>query len=345
MMKTRNRKLKNDYRKMIYRVPDNTETATPDVPGATTDSQQMVTMTLRKNTHAAGKVYIAGAGPGDPDLMTVKAMRILQSADVVVFDRLVNPLLLDHIGPDARKISVGKKPGKASVSQSEINRILVTEARFGQTVLRLKGGDPFVFGRGGEECLALAAKGIPFEVIPGISSVTGATAYAGIPLTMRNLATGFSVISGHLHPDSPEYDWHALSRTATLVILMGARNLPLIIDRLKIHGKDGDTPIALIHQGTTARQQVATGTLSDIHTKYTEVRSPVLIVIGEVVRFREQLAWFHPETILDESRDLQPQIYPKPAVADAAGQALEVTASQAKPVHPLNHASKSAATP
>jgi uroporphyrin-III C-methyltransferase len=337
---------------MIHRIPNHFHPKTPAVPVEPPGGPQKVTLTLEKDMRTPGKiarepgmVYIAGAGPGDPELMTVKAMRILQAADVVVFDRLVNPLLLDRIRPGARKISVGKTPGRASVSQSEINRILITEARDGQTVLRLKGGDPFVFGRGGEECLELAAEGIPFEVIPGISSVTGATAYAGIPLTLRNLATGFSVISGHLHPDSPEYDWNALSRTATLVILMGARNLTLIIDRLMKYGKDGDTPIALIHQGTTAQQQVMTGTLSDIHSKCAEVRSPVLIVIGEVVRFRDRLAWFHPERLVDETPGTQPSGYPKPALAEAAVQARTAPAAQAKPIHPLKHTPKTAASP
>ncbi len=332
---------------MIHKIDARTHPNSADRSIESPGGLQTVTLTFKKNKPAPGTVYIAGAGPGDPELMTVKAMRVLQSADVVVFDRLVNPLLLNEIRPDARKISVGKKPGRASVSQTEINRILVTEARMGQTVLRLKGGDPFVFGRGGEECLELAAEGIPFEVIPGISSVTGATAYAGIPLTMRNLATGFSVISGHLHPDSPEYDWQALSQTPTLVILMGARNLNLIIDRLTIHGKDGDTPIALIHEGTTARQQVTTGRLSDIHTKCSEVRSPVLIVIGEVVRFREEIAWFQPGTITEDIRDAPEASYPKQvkATVDAAVQARAVSSAQAKSIHPTKHTSKTAASP
>lgn len=267
-------------------------------------------MNLHKNVEqnkvkSTGKVFIAGAGPGDPELITVKVLRLLQTADVIVFDRLVNAGLLAHTRPDARLIRVGKQPGRPSVSQEEINRILVTEALAGSDVLRLKGGDPFVFGRGGEECLVLAETGIAFEVVPGISSVTGATSYAGIPLTMRNLATGFSVISGHLHPDSPQYEWSALARVSTLVILMGLRNLPDIAIQLQKHGRDGKTPAALIRWGTTGQQLVVTGTLADIGDKAGDLSPPVTVVIGEVVNFHHKLQWFTPqeeerETILQD---------------------------------------------
>lgn len=265
-----------------------------------------------------GTVYIAGAGPGDPDLITVKTLRILQSADVVVFDRLVNQELLSYMRAGARRVSVGKHPGKTSVSQAEINRILIAEARSGATVLRLKGGDPFVFGRGGEECLDLAAAGIEFEVIPGISSVTGATAYAGIPLTMRNLATGFSVISGHLHPDSPQYDWSALARISTLVILMGLRHLELTMNRLQHHGKHARTPAALIRWGTTSRQQVVTGTVADLYSKCAKMEPPAVLVVGEVVRFHSQLDWFVPDKFFDDEQHKRSGMRSVPVLALAS---------------------------
>ena len=252
-------------------------------------------MSKQNHNISSGMVFLVGAGPGDPELITLKGMRMIQSADVIVSDRLVNPLLLEHARADVRHIRAGKNPGKPSVSQLDINRTLIREAEAGNTVVRLKGGDPFIFGRGGEECLELAEAGIPFEVVPGISSVTGATAYAGIPLTMRNLATGFTVISGHLHSDSRNYNWQALASTSTLVILMGMQNLPGIIRNLIAEGKPAGTPVALIRWGTTRQQDTITGTLADIPEKASGMEPPVTIVIGDVVRHHETLKWFEPE--------------------------------------------------
>ncbi len=255
---------------------------------------------LRSNTTGIpvsriGKVHIVGAGPGDPELITVKAVRLLQEADVIYYDRLIGSELLDYTRPDARKISVGKKASRPSVSQNDINNKLISEAMKGYQVVRLKGGDPFIFGRGGEECLALSRVDVPFEVVPGISSVSAVPAYAGIPLTMRNQATGFTVISGHLHPDSQSYDWYALSATSTLVILMGLRNLCDILEKLLEHGKSTCEPIAIIRWGTTREQQVVTGTIADIRQNSTHITPPATIIIGEVVKYHHELSWFTPE--------------------------------------------------
>lgn len=259
-----------------------------------------------------GNVALVGTGPGDPELITLKAIRLLRSADVIFYDRLCNPDFLDYARSGTRKVSVGKQPGKPSVSQHDINRKIVGEAQRGKCVVRLKGGDPFVFGRGGEECLELSRNGIPFEVVPGISSVMAVPAYAGIPLTMRNQATGFTVISGHLHAGSDSYDWAALSSISTLVILMGMRNLDHIIENLLKHGKPANTPIALIHWGTTREQKVITGTLTDIHDKTEGVTAPVTIVIGDVVRHHETLDWYRPET----GMDISPQMLHQPCGSD-----------------------------
>ncbi len=247
-----------------------------------------------------GKVSVVGAGPGDPELLTLKAVRVLQEADVIFYDRLINMDILTHARPDIPKISVGKQYGKPSTSQEEINRKMIIEALQGQSVVRLKGGDPFIFGRGGEECIALRSHGIPFEVVPGISSVSAVPAYAGIPLTMRNLATGFTVVSGHLHPASNNYDWSVLSKIPTLVILMGLNNLDGIVEQLTSHGKSGDTPAALISRGTTQMQNVVTGALSDISAKAKNVTSPAIIIIGQVAAYHESLNWFEPELTTDD---------------------------------------------
>ncbi|MDG5767748.1 uroporphyrinogen-III C-methyltransferase [Balneolales bacterium ANBcel1] len=269
---------------------DNRHGEPPTVSGRTAgDNGKM------RSGHIPGRVAIVGAGPGDPELITLKAVRLLRSADVVLYDRLCNPDLLHFTRPGTRKICVGKQCGKPSISQADINRLLISHARNGGMVVRLKGGDPFIFGRGGEECMELAQHGIPFEVVPGISSISAVPAYAGIPLTMRNQATGFTVISGHLHDGSDSYDWRALAGISTLVILMGLKNLHRIIEELIRNGKPADTPIALIRWGTTVEQQVITGTLADIPAKTGGVTSPVTIVIGEVVQHTRELAWFQPE--------------------------------------------------
>lgn len=268
------------------------------------------TARIRRRIHGdhSGWVYLVGAGPGDPELITLKAARLLQMADVIFYDRLVNPQLLDHARPGARKIGVGKSPGGQCIRQQEINSELVSEALHGHTVVRLKGGDPFIFGRGGEECLELARAGIPFEIVPGISSMSSVPAYAGIPLTMRNEASAFTVISGHLHAGSKTYDWASLASVATLVILMGLKKLPEIIEKLIRHGKSPDTPIALIRSGTTKDQKVITGTLSDIGEKSIGLDTPVTVVIGEVVRYHESLKWFRPEFLSEVSKESKSSI-------------------------------------
>ncbi len=241
---------------------------------------------------ARGKVYLVGAGPGDPGLITVRGAELLRLADVVVFDRLASPELLDY-APDAERIDAGKEPQNHPVPQERINQILVEKAQAGKIVVRLKGGDPFVFGRGGEEALALAAAGVPFEVVPGISSSIGGPAYAGIPVTHRLVAGDFAVVTGHRAADGAAApDWAALARIDTLVILMGMGSLPEIAAELLRNGRAPETPVAVIHEATTASQQTVTGSLADIGALAAGLGSPSVVVVGEVVRLREQLAWF-----------------------------------------------------
>jgi uroporphyrinogen III methyltransferase/synthase len=245
-----------------------------------------------------GKVYLVGAGPGDPGLITVAGLERIQSADVIVYDRLVSPRLLDHARKDAELIYVGKTPGaEGGHDQEAINHALIEKAREGRNVVRLKGGDPFVFGRGSEEAEALRAAGIQFEVIPGVTSAVSVPAYAGIPVTHRGIASSFAVITGHEDPSKEEtaIDWTGLARAVdTLVFLMGVRNLPMIVDRLISNGRPADTPVAVIQQGTTPEQRTVTGTLADIVDVATnaEISAPAITVVGEVVRLRETIAWF-----------------------------------------------------
>lgn len=239
-----------------------------------------------------GKVYLIGAGPGDPGLITLRAVECLQSAQVVVFDRLANRSLLQY-APQAEWIDVGKQPDHHPVPQEQINRILVDQARAGRLVARLKGGDPFVFGRGGEEALALVAAGIPFEVVPGVTSAVAVPAYAGIPVTQRGLAGSLMIIAGH------RWDSQALFANLgadTLVFLMGVQNLPVIVDALLQSGRSADTPVALIQQGTLPSQKVVTGTLADILQQSHSIQPPAIMVVGEVVHLREKLAWFDTNT-------------------------------------------------
>ncbi|HEY8368535.1 MAG TPA: uroporphyrinogen-III C-methyltransferase [Thermodesulfobacteriota bacterium] len=241
-------------------------------------------------------VYLVGAGPGDPGLLTLRGAECLARADVVVYDYLANPALLDRARSDAERLYVGKQGGRPSMSQDEINRILVERARAGRIVCRLKGGDPFVFGRGGEEALALEAAGVPFEVVPGVTSAVGATAYAGIPLTHRDLVSTVTFVTGHEDPDKAEsaIDWAGLARGGTLVFFMGVKTLPDIVARLVAHGRSPETPAAVIRWGTTPEQETVVGTLADIveRTRARGITPPALTVVGEVVRLRERIAWF-----------------------------------------------------
>jgi uroporphyrin-III C-methyltransferase len=243
---------------------------------------------------AQGIVYLVGAGPGDPRLITVLGLDRLRQAEVVVYDRLVSERLLDE-APRAERIFVGKAPGEHSVQQEEINELLVRHARAGRIVVRLKGGDPFVFGRGAEEALACAEAGIPWEVVPGISSAISVPALAGIPVTHRELAGGFAVVTGHCSgnggAEGDRQDWAALARVETLVILMGLSRLPGIAASLLFHGRDGETPVAVIAEGSLPGERLVTATLATIagEVARTALRAPATIVVGEVVRLRHRL--------------------------------------------------------
>jgi uroporphyrin-III C-methyltransferase len=240
---------------------------------------------------ALGKVYLVGAGPGDPDLITVKGAKCLQTADIVIYDRLANPALLDYVQPWAEQIYVGKEPQRHRLAQADINELLIEQARQGKRVVRLKGGDPFVFGRGGEECLALAQAHIPFEVVPGISSAIAVPAYAGIPVTHRHEAQSFTVVTGHTADDPLGPNWDDLPLKGTLVILMGVRHLHQITARLVANGRDPATPAATISWGTMPEQEVVVATLADIAKKAQHIQPPAITVVGEVVALREEIEW------------------------------------------------------
>lgn len=245
----------------------------------------------------SGKVYLVGAGPGDPGLITVKGIECLKKADVIVYDHLLDTALLEAAPSYAEKIYVGKVAGKHAKLQVEINRLLVDKAKEGRIVVRLKGGDPFVFGRGGEEAQVLAENGIPFKVIPGITSAVAVPAYAGVPVSHRGVASSFAVITGHEDPakESSSINWEKLAGGVdTLVFLMGVKNLPLIVEKLVEYGKDKNTPVAVIKNGTRPNQEMVTGNLGNIMEKASQngITAPAVIIIGEVVSLRDKLRWF-----------------------------------------------------
>ena len=257
----------------------------------------------RRGPEARGKVYLVGAGPGDPELITVKGLRCLRNAEVVVYDRLANPALLNEAASEAELIYVGKRTGYCALRQEEINALLIAQARLGRVVVRLKGGDPCVFGRGGEEALALTEAGIEFEIVPGISSAIAVPTYAGIPVTHRGESGVLTIVTGHEQPgrSTTLVDWESLARVeGTLVILMGIATLPAICQRLLNGGLSAQTPAAVIEQGTTTQQRQVTGTLTDIATRAAEaeIRSPAIVVIGRVVNLSATLAWFAPQESL-----------------------------------------------
>lgn len=249
------------------------------------------------NIEQPGRVSLVGGGPGDPGLITVRGLERLRQADVVIYDRLVDKRLLAEARPDAEMIYVGKLANRHTLRQSEINILLVAKAREGKNVVRLKGGDPFVFGRGGEEAQELSAAGIPFEVVPGVTSAVAVPAYAGIPLTHRSCASSFAVVTGHEDPAKPtsRLDWQKLATGVdTLVCLMGAQNLTYIVENLLRYGRSPETPAALVRWGTWPEQQTLVGTLAtivDLATK-RDFGSPSIAIIGEVVSLRDTIRWF-----------------------------------------------------
>lgn len=243
---------------------------------------------------SSGKVYIVGAGPGDPELITVKGKRAIEEADLIFYDRLISKDLLDYASDDAELIYCGKKPNDHAIKQDKLNDLLVQHANNGKIVTRLKGGDPFIYGRGSEEAEQLALHDIPFEIVPGISAGIAAPAYAGIPVTHRNISHTFTVITGH-DDAIQQTNWQYFSQEKqTLVIYMGMKNLAEIGAKLIQHGKPASTPIAIIHWGTTKQQQYITSTLENVveEAKTYKIQNPAIIIIGEVVHFHDKISWF-----------------------------------------------------
>jgi uroporphyrin-III C-methyltransferase / precorrin-2 dehydrogenase / sirohydrochlorin ferrochelatase len=276
-----------------------------DPHGALQIAQRLLATTSTA-PRAAGEVTLVGAGPGDPELLTLKALRALQDADIILYDRLVSTAILDLARRDAAKVCVGKSAGGTSTTQAEINDLLIQHAASGQRVVRLKGGDPFIFGRGGEELEALARAGISFSVVPGITSALGCAAYAGIPLTHRDHAHSVTFVTGHADKNGPEPDWRALaSPKTTAVFYMGLARMAHIVARLLEHGAAGTRPAAVIVHGTLPNQQVVAATLATIESAASaaSLESPALLVVGEVVALSATLAWFNalPEADLSRS--------------------------------------------
>jgi len=269
-------------------------------------AQQALEEMLAQQTeseHPMGEVYLVGGGPGNPDLLTFRALRLMQQADVVVHDNLVTPAVLDMARRDAERIYVGKQRDNHALPQEGINELLVRLAKEGKRVLRLKGGDPFIFGRGGEEIETLAQHGVPFQVVPGITAASGVASYAGIPLTHRDHAQACIFVTGHLKDGSMDLDWEMLARPKqTIVIYMGLHGLPSLCEQLIKHGLTADTPAAIVQQGTTSKQRVVTGTLASLPAIAAEAKlqAPTLIIVGSVVSLHHKLKWFNPKDSKDK---------------------------------------------
>ncbi|AJJ04578.1 uroporphyrinogen-III C-methyltransferase [Yersinia pseudotuberculosis] len=267
--------------------------------GQLTEAENELQLSLEGQHRALGEVALVGAGPGDAGLLTLRGLQVMQQADVVLYDHLVSPEVLDLVRRDAERICVGKRAGAHSVTQEATNQLLVTLAQQGKRVVRLKGGDPFIFGRGGEELQVVAQAGIPFQVVPGVTAAAGATAYAGIPLTHRDHAQSVTFITGHCRPDGDDLDWQALARGhQTLAIYMGTVKAAAISQQLIAHGRASTTPVAVIGRGTRVDQQVLIGTLAQLESLAQQAPTPALLVIGEVVNLHHQIAWFgqQPQT-------------------------------------------------
>lgn len=287
-----------------------------------------------------GKVYLVGAGPGDPGLITVKGRELLEKAEVVVYDYLANPVLLKFCPQEAEFIYVGKKGGEHTLSQEEINRLLVEKAREGKVVIRLKGGDPFLFGRGGEEIEELVRAGIPFEIVPGITSAIAVPAYAGIPVTHRDYTSTLAIVTGHEAEGKEEskIDFKALAKMGTLVFLMGVKNLPHIVKNLVDAGKAPETPCAIIQWGTTPKQKTVTGTLSDIafRAKEAGITAPAIVIVGEVVKLRELFNWyerkplFGKRVLITRTREQASKL--RRALEEFGAEVIEIPTIEVKPI-------------
>ncbi len=268
--------------------------------GRETAAQQALERAIEQGnerTSKVGEVYLVGGGPGDPDLLTFRALRLMQQADVVLYDRLVSPQVLELTRRDAERIYVGKNQANHALPQNEINRTLVRLAKEGKRVLRLKGGDPFIFGRGGEEIETLAQEGIPFQIVPGITAASGCAAYAGIPLTHRDYAQSCLFLTGHVKEGKIDLDWHHLAQPQrTLVFYMGLQGIGIICAKLMEHGLPATLPAALVERGTTHDQRVHIGTLATLpdRVQHYPVRPPTLLIVGEVAKLHEKLRWFEP---------------------------------------------------
>lgn len=272
--------------------------------GKKSQAKALLSEQLKDHSQAqasVGEVYLVGGGPGDPDLLTFRALRLMQQADVVLYDRLVAPQIVDLCRRDAEKIYVGKARDKHMVPQGDINALLIKLAKQGKRVCRLKGGDPFIFGRGGEEIDQLAEQGIPFQVVPGITAASGCASYAGIPLTHRDYSQSVRFVTGHLKDGAPDLNWKGLVQDReTLVFYMGLVGLEKICSSLIAHGMNADMPIALVEKGTTSKQRVTTATLATMpeEIKQYDVHAPTLIIVGEVVQLRQKLSWFEEQNEL-----------------------------------------------